>query len=56
MARLIIEMPTELAVQGQSQSAERNAPCSGATADEQLVSPDVRQFLSWFACWSPLSR
>ncbi|QSG14429.1 hypothetical protein [Halapricum desulfuricans] len=56
MARLTIEMPTELAVRGRSRPVERDTPCSSVGADEQPVSPDVRQFLSWFACWSPINR
>ncbi|MFW6017634.1 MAG: hypothetical protein ACOCPX_02300 [Halapricum sp.] len=55
MARLVIDMPTELRVRpGTGTGGPR--PCADGNAEQDSLSPDVRRFLSWFACWSPISR
>ncbi|QSG05997.1 hypothetical protein [Halapricum desulfuricans] len=55
MARLVIDMPTELHVRSDPAGSEPQ-PCMDDSVGEESLPPDVRWFLSWFACWSPISR
>ncbi|QSG08631.1 hypothetical protein [Halapricum desulfuricans] len=55
MGRLVIDMPTELRVRSDPADSEPQ-PCTDSNVEGESLPPDVRRFLSWFACWSPISR